>query len=182
MAVGVAAAGYHGVSPSNPLRPLLRKFDYYSICYCSNVLRRAAHIGLPAPLQVAALLTAPVKPTAVTGLNLLLVEVSNSSSCGCRGCIAAAGAGKIIIMHVLWLLQVGSYAGKSACHRLLKRQRRCLAYLHQPWSAASFLCSCLNCIMHLLLTLAIVAFSRRRASTCAQRCHMRTCAPASGCT
>lgn len=74
MAVGIAAAGYHGVNPSSPLRPLLRKMDYYSICYCSNVLRRAAHIGLPAPLRVAALLAAPVKPTAVTGLNLLLVE------------------------------------------------------------------------------------------------------------
>jgi hypothetical protein len=77
MAVGVVAAAYHGASPSSPARPLLRKMDYYTICYCSNVLRRAAHIGLPAPLRVAALLAAPVKPTAVTGLNLLLVEVSS---------------------------------------------------------------------------------------------------------
>jgi hypothetical protein len=84
MAVGVVAAGYHGASPSSPLRPLMRKMDYYTICYCSNVLRRAAHISLPAPLQVAALLAAPVKPTAVTGLNLLLVEVSSCAGL-CRG-------------------------------------------------------------------------------------------------
>lgn len=54
----------------------MRKLDYYSICYTSTVLRSAAHIRLPNSLKVASLLVAPFKPTLVTGLNLVLVEVS----------------------------------------------------------------------------------------------------------
>lgn len=53
----------------------MRKLDYYTICYTSTVLRRAAHIPLPAGVKVASALVAPFKPTLVTGLNLMLVEV-----------------------------------------------------------------------------------------------------------
>jgi hypothetical protein len=53
----------------------MRKMDYYTICYTSTVLRRAAHISLPGAVKAAAVLVAPFKPSIVTGLNLALVEV-----------------------------------------------------------------------------------------------------------
>jgi hypothetical protein len=53
----------------------MRKLDYYTICYTSTVLRRAAHIPLPPVVAAAAVVVAPLKPTLVTGMNLLLVEV-----------------------------------------------------------------------------------------------------------
>jgi hypothetical protein len=56
----------------------MRKMDYYTICYTSTVMRRAAHIPLPGPVRVAAVLLAPIKPTLVTGLNLALVEVRDA--------------------------------------------------------------------------------------------------------
>lgn len=58
------------------MRPIMRKLDYYTICYTSTVLRSAAHIPLPTAAKAAALLVAPFKPSIVTGLNLALVEVS----------------------------------------------------------------------------------------------------------
>ena len=73
MAVGVVASLYHGVS--GPLRPLLRKLDYWTICYTSNVLRTAADIRVPGVVRAATVALVPIKPTAVTGLNLALVEV-----------------------------------------------------------------------------------------------------------
>lgn len=92
MAVGVVAATYHSASITSPLRPWFRKLDYYTICYTSNVLRRAAHIRMPTAVNLAALLVAPIKPTAVTGINLALVEVRNTDnhllqcSASCRQC------------------------------------------------------------------------------------------------
>jgi hypothetical protein len=53
---------------------VFRKLDYYTICFTSTMLRRAAHIQLPAAMSLAALLVAPMKPTVVTGANLALVE------------------------------------------------------------------------------------------------------------
>lgn len=76
--LGAVASGYHGADRSSWLRPVMRKLDYYTICYTSTVLRRAAHISLPNVVKAAAVLIAPFKPTVVTGLNLALVEVSTT--------------------------------------------------------------------------------------------------------
>jgi hypothetical protein len=73
--LGAVASGYHGADRDCWLRPVMRKMDYYTICYTSTVLRRAAHISLPGAVKAAALLVAPFKPSIVTGLNLALVEV-----------------------------------------------------------------------------------------------------------
>jgi len=89
LALGAVASGYHGADRSSWLRPVMRKLDYYTICYTSTVLRRAAHIPLPSAVSVASLLIAPVKPSVVTGLNLLLVEVRAESGKGgwlCKPC------------------------------------------------------------------------------------------------
>lgn len=77
VAVGASAAAYHasGGGVAARVRPLLRRADYYSICYSAAALRRAARIPLPRPLAVLAAAAAPFKPTAVTALNLTLVEV-----------------------------------------------------------------------------------------------------------
>lgn len=80
---------YTGADRSSWLRPVMRKLDYYTICYTSTVLRRAAHIPLPSAVTMASMLIAPVKPSMVTGLNLLLVEVRAESCKGmlCRLCV-----------------------------------------------------------------------------------------------
>lgn len=75
LVLGAVATGYHGADRQSWLRPVMRKLDYYSICYTSTVLRRAAHISLPNAAKAASVLIAPFKPSIVTGLNLALVEV-----------------------------------------------------------------------------------------------------------
>jgi hypothetical protein len=75
LVLGAVASGYHGADRQSWLRPVMRKLDYYSICYTSTVLRRAAHISLPNAAKAAAVFIAPFKPSIVTGLNLALVEV-----------------------------------------------------------------------------------------------------------
>lgn len=70
---GVVAALYHS-APPGAARRALRKLDYWSICYTSGVLRSAAGLRAPAALRAVAALATPVKPTLVTGANLIAIE------------------------------------------------------------------------------------------------------------
>lgn len=120
MAVGVVAASYHGICVKAPLRPLLRKLDYYTICYTSIILRRAARINLPSVVSLAAVLVAPVKPTAVTGLNLALVEVraamDSINNVGGRTCHKAAAQTVATAPHEQLQLILPALACLSLCH------------------------------------------------------------------
>lgn len=90
LVLGAVASGYHGADRQSWLRPVMRKLDYYSICYTSTVLRRAAHIPMPNAAKAAAVLIAPFKPSIVTGLNLALVEVRARRQEGVTPCCCAA--------------------------------------------------------------------------------------------
>lgn len=69
---GVIAALYHSTWGS--VRKVFRKFDYWSICYTSSVLRSAAGLRVPAAVNLLAAVITPIKPTLVTGANLAVVE------------------------------------------------------------------------------------------------------------
>ncbi|KAI8471439.1 MAG: hypothetical protein J3K34DRAFT_232545 [Monoraphidium minutum] len=70
---GVVAAAYHSCPPGRTRR-MLRKLDYWSICWTSSVLRGAAGLHAPPALDALAALLTPVKPLLVTGANLVAVE------------------------------------------------------------------------------------------------------------
>eukprot|EP00955_Chlamydomonas_euryale_P068429 360121-Chlamydomonas_euryale.AAC.7 len=76
--VGVVAAVYH--SSSGHARRLLRKVDYYSIAYSSAVLRSEAIGRVPRMASRIMLLGTAFKPTLVTGVNFVAVEVSSARS------------------------------------------------------------------------------------------------------
>lgn len=134
--LGAVASGYHGADRSSRLRPLMRKLDYYTICYTSTVLRRAAHISLPRAAKAAAVLVAPFKPSIVTGLNLALVEVralgDDMMGCAAVGCSCAQ---QLLVVLVTYQL-----AGAGGCRWLvacIESQKKSLLMLsdrpQKPW-------------------------------------------------
>lgn len=52
----------------------MRKLDYYSIAYTSCVLRSATGLRAHPALSLAAAALTPLKPTLVTGANLMAIE------------------------------------------------------------------------------------------------------------
>jgi len=97
MAVGVVASLYH--SSSGRLRLIFRKADYWSIASSAMLLRAEVIGGLPTTATVVMAALIPVKPTLVTALNFLAVEVQ------CANMVTLslwAGEG----LHYHWLLHV----------------------------------------------------------------------------
>jgi hypothetical protein len=112
---GVIAALYHGCPPG-AARRLLRKLDYWSICYTSSVLRGAVGARAPRALGAAAALATPLKPTLVIGCNLLAIEarfvaaaVRHAALRGalCRHAAAAAAGVAAFLMDDILVLEKG---------------------------------------------------------------------------
>ncbi|KIY98969.1 hypothetical protein MNEG_8992 [Monoraphidium neglectum] len=112
---GVIAALYHGCPPG-AARRLLRKLDYWSICYTSSVLRGAVGARAPRALGAAAALATPLKPILVIGCNLLAIEarfvaaaVRHAALRGalCRHAAAAAAGVAAFLMDDILVLEKG---------------------------------------------------------------------------
>lgn len=71
--VGVVASLYHAAG--GPLRPHLRRLDYWTISWSSSCLRRAGGLTLNPLVERAVLVLVPFTPTLVTFLNMSQVEV-----------------------------------------------------------------------------------------------------------
>ncbi|GAX83487.1 hypothetical protein CEUSTIGMA_g10912.t1 [Chlamydomonas eustigma] len=97
MGVGIVASLYH--SSSGRLRPLLRKADYWSIASSAMLLRAEVVGGLPIPATVLMATLIPVKPTLVTAMNFLSVEMH----CAAMATSSLWAGGSL---HYQWLLHV----------------------------------------------------------------------------
>ena len=107
--VGAVATVYH--ASSGPVRPYLRKADYYSIALSAAMLRRLLVGRLPRAASAAMLAVLPVKPTFVTVGNLAAVEVSGRAGGGpSKG---ACAGGNCLGGHVAAVRRVYSTPGRN---------------------------------------------------------------------
>jgi hypothetical protein len=113
LAVGAVAAAYHACPRDTPLRQLLRKADYYAIAWSSCCLREAVGLKAPPALALLGCTVTPLKPTLVTGANLVAIEA--------RYACAALRAGAPAHVRAAWRrhlmtagLGLGCFLGEDA--------------------------------------------------------------------
>ncbi len=108
--MGIVAGLYHGAP--HRLRSGLRKLDYYTIAVSSCKLRAAAGLAGPRLLDPLLLAAMPLKPTLVSGINFVAVEV---------GGVAGAWRCVLVVLCAV-VLCVVCCAGHTWCWSLEPRE------------------------------------------------------------